>query len=91
METAGVLNAMPVAKQELCADWLGTAGGCYLAAALAVPLSAFRVKPAVALTYVHVLHFTHRNRTTHLNTCQSSWLQIRRPGFDSRHYQKKKM
>jgi ribosomal protein L37E len=21
---------------------------------------------------------------------QSSWLQIRRPGFDSRHYQKKK-
>jgi hypothetical protein len=22
---------------------------------------------------------------------QSSWLQIRRPGFDSRHYQKKKM
>jgi hypothetical protein len=22
---------------------------------------------------------------------QSSWLQIRRPGFDSRHYQKKKV
>jgi hypothetical protein len=22
---------------------------------------------------------------------QSSWLQIRRPGFDSRHYQKKKI
>jgi hypothetical protein len=22
---------------------------------------------------------------------QSSWLQIRRPGFDSRHYQKRKM
>jgi hypothetical protein len=23
------------------------------------------------------------------SSCQSSWLQIRRPGFDSRHYQKK--
>jgi hypothetical protein len=23
--------------------------------------------------------------------CQSSWLQIRRPGFDSRHYQEKKI
>jgi hypothetical protein len=25
------------------------------------------------------------------SSCQSSWLQIRRPGFDSRHYQKKKV
>jgi hypothetical protein len=24
------------------------------------------------------------------SSCQSSWLQIRRPGFDSQHYQKKK-
>jgi hypothetical protein len=25
------------------------------------------------------------------STSQSSWLQIRKPGFDSRHYQKKKV
>jgi hypothetical protein len=30
-------------------------------------------------------------RTASVVYCQSSWLQIRRPGFDSRHYQKKKV
>jgi hypothetical protein len=37
-------------------------------------------------TYVHYLCLT---RPSLWSSCQSSWLQIRRPGFDSRHYKKK--
>jgi hypothetical protein len=41
---------------------------------------------------LHIIHFIFCRSMNGLplwSSGQSSWLQIRRPGFDSRHYQKK--
>jgi hypothetical protein len=37
------------------------------------------------------LVYVEESRLPLWSSGQSSWLQIRRPGFDSRHYQKKKV
>jgi hypothetical protein len=53
-------------------------------------------KPNVAIqaarTYsneINLFSYFHSFRPPLWSSGQSSWLQIRRPGFDSRHYQKK--
>jgi hypothetical protein len=39
--------------------------------------------------YYYYYHHHHHYRPPLWSSGQTSWLQIRRPGFDSRHYQKK--
>jgi hypothetical protein len=43
------------------------------------------------MTYEHLKYSTKLLKPPLWSSGQSSWLQIRRPGFDSRHYQKRKV
>jgi hypothetical protein len=53
---------------------------------MAVRLSAIRAGSSLLLRIIPGTHFC---RPPLWSSGQSSWLQIRRPGFDSRHYEKK--
>jgi hypothetical protein len=44
-----------------------------------------------AVNRIHLAHDRILARLPLWSSDQSSWLQIRRPGFDSRHYQKKEV
>jgi hypothetical protein len=46
---------------------------------------------AVKFLFIWNLHLFHNYGPPLRSSGQCSWLQIRRPGFDSRHYQKKKV
>jgi hypothetical protein len=47
------------------------------------------VSPAERNDSLHFICIVHTGRPPLWSNSHSSWLQIRRPGFDSRHYEKK--
>jgi hypothetical protein len=46
-------------------------------------------KNKIHIVKISLYLIKHHDRLCGLSSSQSSWLQIRRPGLDSRHYQKK--
>jgi hypothetical protein len=55
------------------------------------PIITLSEKNSQSRTFRHIEHVVTLMRPPLLSSGQSSWLQIRRPRFDSRHYQKKKV
>jgi hypothetical protein len=95
---------VPQGEYHWCGDWevlrRRTPRGALTGKQTAVPQPSSPKSVSIQTKLTRLLHpyislifslFPFIKRPPLLSSGQSSWLQIRRPGFDSRHYRKKKV